>query len=93
MENVNKTVIVLLLIGAIAKTLHSGAQLADSLIILGLCGLNYMLHNLKYNKDAIKIQEELANLRTNLEKYETEIAETKQYVSSVKMAGTLLGKK
>lgn len=93
MENIVKTVPMALLFTSICRTMFVGAQLSDSLIILGLCGLVYLLNNLNYNKKSIEIQQELSTLRTNLEKYEKEISETKQYVSGVKLAGSIMGKK
>lgn len=93
MKNVEKTVPSLLLIGSIVRTLIVGAQLSDSLIILGLCGLVYLLNNLKYNKESIQVQQEIADLRAEVRKFEKENAEVKQYVSGVKMATSLTGKR
>lgn len=93
MKNVEKTVPYALLIGSVVRTLISGAQLSDSLIILGLCGLVYLLNNLNHSKEAIQIQQDLAALRQEVADLAKENAEVKQYVSGVKMATSLSGKR
>ena len=93
METVTKHIPVILLVGVVCRTLALGTQIADSLVIVGLCGLIYLLANIKYNKQATQVQEELAKLRADLANHREEISETKSYVSGVKMATSLSGKR
>lgn len=93
MDIATKNVPLLLLIGTVCRIIAVGAQLSDSLIILGLCALVYLMNNLNYNKQSLAVQDELSKLRQDLENHKKEIADTKSYVSSVKMANSLAGKR
>lgn len=93
MENVTKHAPTALLIASICRTLVMGAQISDSLIIIALSGLIFLINNLNYNKKAIAVQQELTKLTADLEQHRKETADMKAYVSSVKMATSLSGKK
>lgn len=93
MEKVIQNIPLVLLVGIVARTLIFGAQIPDSLAIIAISGLIYLTGNLKYNKEAIKVQQEISALRSELAKYEAEIKDTKQYVSGVKMSQILGGKR
>lgn len=93
METIMKHIPIMLLIGLVVRSLIHGAQISDSLSIIAISALIYLSASVDYNKKSIEIQGELSKLRQDLEKYEKEISETKQYVSGVKMAQILGGKR
>lgn len=88
-----KHIPVALLCLIIARSVVLGAQIPESIMILALCGLTFSLHLLDSTKENKLIQQDLNNLRADLETHKKEISEHKQYVTGLKMATSLSAKR
>lgn len=92
MENFIKYLPIGLLSAYVCRILIFGTQISDSLVIIALSALIYLMAIVKLNKNALEVQAKIEKLEQDLDKHRQEIQEAKSYVASVKMSTQLRGR-
>lgn len=92
MEKVINNLPLGLLCAHIVRVLVVGPQIPDAIVICSLSGLIYALSQVKYNKQSIQVQQDIADLRAEVQQYREKSSEAVSYVSAVKMSQAMRGK-